>query len=205
MSLLAIGLALLTAPPTAALNRDLYKELRSRYEGLTLRLRIDLRSANTPLAANMVSLSGVGHGRESSPVLFTALQQVFVQRVTNDGRDQVAFTLYRSEEESKFLRSVPAPMPGHPPTGAGGSLPGFARQGSTELVFQVRAGKQEPSAQLDEMETLLRRAFYLGDDQPTPEDLEAFVRRHTSLPISRLQALTGFTAERIRDILRATD
>jgi len=205
LGLLAACLALTPARPATALHRDVYKEIRSRYEGLTLRLRIDLRVSDTPMAANVVSLSGVGHGRESSPVLFTALEEVFVQRVSNDGRDQIAFALYRSEDESRFLRSVPSPLPGYPPTSTGGSLPGFARQGSTELVFQVRAAKKEPGLQREEMETLLQRAFYLGDAEPTTGELEAFVRRHSSLPLSRLQALTGLPAERIRDLLQAAD
>ena len=63
------------------------------------------------------------------------------------------------------------------------------------------SGKKDPQGQLDEIETLLDRVFYLKSE-PSPEDMENFVRRHTGMPISRLRDLTGLPEERIRTLLK---
>jgi len=53
-------------------------------------------------------------------------------------------------------------------------------------------------------EILHRAAPHLlpGPSEPTREELEAFVRRHSGWPISRLRAATGLAEEDIRALLQ---
>ena len=57
--------------------------IRSRYEGLSLRLRVDLKAAGRATDPNVVSLDGVGYPSERSPILFSALDTVYVQSESN--------------------------------------------------------------------------------------------------------------------------
>ncbi|HXH27839.1 MAG TPA: hypothetical protein VNL37_02275 [Candidatus Polarisedimenticolia bacterium] len=203
MALAAAGWALLCAGlgvgSARALEKGTYRTLRGRLEGRTLRLRMDLRASDTPLSANTISLEGVRHGRESSPVLFTQLQTVFVQRVTNQGKTRLGLTVYKSEGEAKYLRgAVPPPYAANP--NAAGTVAAYARLGSTSVVLELKAGKNDPKAQLEEAETLLDRLFYMSGE-PSREELESFVRRHPYMPLSQLEKLTGLDEETVKGLV----
>ena len=184
-----------------AIDHDVYKEIRGRYEGLAFRLRVDLAAARRALPPNTISLSGLGHDRENAPVLFGRLETVYVQRVTNESATRLELTVYRSREESDRLRAsaAPQPMGGNPL--AGRMLAGYAQMGSTSVLLDLQAGKKEPQAQESEVETLLRRLFYVGVE-PGRDELEDFVRKHRGLAIGRLRELTGLPPERIRELIR---
>ncbi len=184
-----------------AIQRDTCREIRDRYEGLALRLRIDLKAATGAAEPNIVSLEGVGHPRERSPVLFGNLETVFLQRIISEGGARLGLIVYRSEEEASRLRASAIPGPSLDNPAYGRTLAAFARQGSTTVMLELQAGKKDPQGQMDEIETLLDRVFYLKSE-PSPDDLENFVRRHTGMPISRLRALTGLPEERIRMLLK---
>ena len=198
--LLTAGL-LWPARDIGAIQRDTCREIRDRYEGLAFRLRIDLKAAAGAAEPNIVSLEGVGQPGERSPVLFGSLETVFVQRIASEGGSRLGLTVYRSEEEARRLRASAIPGPSMANPAYDRTLAAFARQGSTTVLLDLRAGKKDPQGQLDEIETLLDRVFYLKSE-PLPEDLENFVRRHTGMPISRLRALTGLPEDRIRSLLK---
>lgn len=199
-ALLTVGL-LLPVQRLEAIQRDTCREIRDRYEGLALRLRIDLKAATGAAEPNVISLEGVGYPRERSPVLFGSLETVFLQRITSEGGVRLGLIVYRSAEEASRLRASAIPGPSLDNPAYGRTLAAFARQGSTTVMLELQAGKKDPQGQLDEIETLLDRVFYLKSE-PSPEDLENFVRRHTGMPISRLRALTGLPEERIRTLLK---
>ncbi len=194
------AVAALSAPPPSAVERDVYREIRGRYEGLVLPLKIDLKSAVTATPPNTVSLEGIGYARESAPILFGRLEKVYVQRVINDGKTHLELTIYRSKDEADRLRAsdIPQPMLNNPM--AGRTLAGFARQDSTSVLLEVTAGRKEPARQMEEIETLLKKIFYIGSE-PSVEELEQFIRAHHGMGMSRLRALTGLPSERIRAIL----
>ncbi len=184
--------------PAHAIDRDLYKDLRSRYEGMTLRLRIDLKVATQSTFPNRIGLDGVGYGRESAPVLFGKLESVFIDRMTSEGGTRLGLTVYRSEEESIRTRAMAIPQPGMANPNLGRTMAAFAAQDSTSLVLELKASKQDPQGQLAEIETLLDRVFYRSD--PTHEELVDFVRAHAGWPLARLRTLTGLPVEQIRAI-----
>lgn len=200
VALLAAG-SLLPARSVEAIQRDTCREIRGRYEGLALRLRIDLKAAAGAAEPNIVSLEDVGQPGERSPVLFGSLETVYVQRITSEGSSRLGLTVYRSEEEARRLRASAIPGPSMANPAYDRTLAAFARQGSTTVLLELRAGKKDPQGQLDEIETLLDRVFYLKSE-PAREDLENFVRRHTGIPISKLRALTGLPEDRIRSLLK---
>lgn len=190
---------LASAPALWAVQRDTYKDIRSRYEGLSFRLRVDLKAAGRASDPNVVSLDGIGYPSERSPILFSALDTVYVQRITNEGGTRLGLTVYRSQEEANQMRASAIPSPANPNYGR--TLATFAQQGSTSVILEVKAGKKDAAGQLAEIETLFDRLFYLRTE-PTREDLEAFVRRHTGWSISRLRTATGLPEEDIRAILK---
>jgi len=166
-----------------------------------LRLRVDLKAAGRATDPNVVSLDGVGYPSERSPVLFSALDTVYVQRITNEGGTRLGLTVYRNQEEADRLRASAIPMPSMSNPNYGRTLATFAQQGSTSVVLELKAGKKDAPAQLAEIETLLDRVFYLNSE-PTRDELETFVRRHTGWSISRLRAATGLPEDDIRAILK---
>ena len=192
---------LLSAPGAWAIQRDTCKEIRSRYEGLTFRLRIDLKAAGRAVDPNVVDLDGVGYPSERSPTLFSGLETVYLQRITNEGGTRLGLTVYRSQEEANRLRASAIPGPAIANPNYSGTLATYAQQGSTSVILELKAGKKDPQGQLQEIETLLDRVFYVKSE-PTREELEAFVRRHTGMPISRLHAMTGLPEEEIRALLK---
>ena len=194
-------LCLAAAPALRAVQRDTYKDVRSRYEGLSFRLRVDLRAAGRATDPNVVSLDGVGYPSERSPILFSALDTVFVQRITSEGGTRLGLTVYRSQEEADRLRASAIPGPSMANPNYGRTLATFAQQGSTSVILELKAGKKDAPGQLAEIETLLDRIFYLKSE-PAREELEAFVRRHTGWPISRLRSATGLPDEDIRALLK---
>jgi hypothetical protein len=198
----ALATILAVAHPAAAIDRDLGHDLRDRFEGHTMRLRLDLRSAAHAVEPNVLGLEGIGYGREGSPVLFNRLETVYVERVTSEGGSRVGLTIYRSEEEMRRLRStaIPAPIMGIP--GAMQPQAAFAREGSTSVILELRAGKKDAAAQRTEVDTLLRRLFYI-DAGPTRQEIEQFIVEHRSMPVGRLAATTGLTSEEVRRVLEA--
>jgi len=204
---LALSASLLAAfclspvPALRGVERGAYKDIRGRYEGLSLRLRVDLKAAGRATDPNVVSLDGVGYPSERSPTLFSALDTVYVQRITNDGGTRLGLTVYRNQEEADRLRASAIPMPSMSNPNYGRTLAAFAQQGSTSVILELKAGKKDAPAQLAEIETLLDRIFYLSSE-PTRDELETFVRRHTGWSISRLRAATGLPEDDIRAILK---
>ena len=199
--LVALAVCLLAATGAWAIQRDTYKDIRSRYEGLSFRLRIDLKAAGRAADPNVVSLDGIGYPSERSPILFGSLETVYVQRITNEGGTRVSLTVYRSQEEANRLRASAIPGPALSNPNYGRTLATFAQQGSTIVALELKAGKKDPGGQLEEIETLLDRVFYMKSEA-SREDLESFVRRHTGWPISRLRAITGLQEEEIRALLK---
>ena len=195
------SLSLWAAPAALAIQRDTYKDIRSRYEGMSFRLRVDLKAARRASDPNVVSLDGVGYPSERAPTLFDALETVYVQKITSEGGTRLSLTVYRSKEEADRLRASAIPPPTLANPNYGRTLATFAQQGSTSVVLELKSGKKDAQGQLDEIEKLLGRVFYLNSD-PTREELEAFVRRHTGWPISRLRAVTGLAETDIRAILK---
>src|SRR5262245_31415242 len=103
--------ALFLAASTCALavDRGVTKDVRETYEGRSLRLRVDLRSAAQAVEPNAISLEGVGYGREGAPVLFNRLEMVYLERVTSEASTRLMLNIYRSEEEMKRLRATAIP------------------------------------------------------------------------------------------------
>ena len=192
----------LAGGPAGAVGRDVIKDLRGNYEGRSFRLRIDLRPASQAIEPNVLSIEGIGYGREESPVLFGRFEQVFLERITSEGGARVALTVYRNEEEMKRLRAsaIPPPIMGMP--GATQTLANFAMTGSTTVMLELEAGKKDPDGQRRGIESLLARLFYV-DTEPTREELEEFVIAHRLQPIGRLAAVTGLPQDAVRRILEA--
>ena len=191
------------APPWArAVARDVVRELRDAYEGQTLQLRFDLDSAAHALEPNTFSLGGMGHGRENGQVIFYALEPVYVDRLMSEGGSRLTLTIFRSAETARRLKSqaVPPPITGIP-TGSQ-SIGTYATSDSTAVALELRAGKKDPEGQRREIDTLLRRLFYI-DAKPTQDDLTRFVAAHRDWPVSRLTRLTGLDSGTVKDILAA--
>ncbi len=191
---------LTTVAPAGAVNRQLFREVRADYEGMTFRLRIDLRPATVASTPNVVSAEGVGYARERSPVLFHRLQNVYIDRVTNDSKRRIGLTIYRSADQAKEYRALAIPPPALANPNAAGTLAAFARTDSTAILIELKAGKKEPDLQRGEIETLLRRIFYIASE-PTRMDLEEAVLRHLGASMARMRALTGLESDEIREIL----
>lgn len=191
---------LLAVSPAGAISRDLLKDLRAEYEGMSYRLRVDLRPADVATAPNVMSTEGVGYARERSPVLFHRLQKVYIDRVTNDGKRRIGLTIYRSAGEAEQYRALAIPPPALANPNAGGTLAAFAQTDSTEVVLELKAPKSESGAQREEIERLLRRLFYIASE-PSREELEEFVLAHRDAPIGQLQSMTGLEGRQIREIL----
>ena len=78
-------LAVAGSPPVLGVARDVVNEARSAYEGRTLRLRLDLKSAASAIEPNVLTLEGIGYGRPDAPVLFGRLETVYLERVKSKG------------------------------------------------------------------------------------------------------------------------
>ena len=201
--LVVAALAAFAAPRVSGVARDVVNEARSAWEGRTLRLRIDLRSAASAIEPNVLTLEGMGYGRPDAPVLFGRLETVFLERMASEGGDRLSLTVYRSREEMQQLRAtaIPPPTIGGTPIGMQ-PMSGFARTGSTMVIFDLLAKKKDTAGQRSEIDRLMRRLFYL-DDAPERAELEEFVREHTGWPVARLASVTGLTPEEVRAILDA--
>ena len=111
-ALRALTLLAFLAPSAAeGMKRDAYQEIRGRYEGMSLRLRVDLMQMTGARPPNVVSLDGIGHGRERARVLFGRLETVFIERVTNEGGARVGLTIYSSQQEADRFRASNVPQP----------------------------------------------------------------------------------------------
>jgi len=194
-------LAVAASPPALGVARDVVNEVRGVYEGRTLRLRLDLKSAASAIEPNVLTLEGIGYGRPDAPVLFGRLETVYLERMASEGGDRLSLTVYRSREEMQQLRATAIPPPGIGGTPIGMQpMSGFARAGSTMVIFELLAKKKDTAAQRAEIDTLMKRLFYL-DDAPESGDLEEFVRQHRGWPIPRLAAVTGLSPDEVRAIL----
>ena len=196
-------LAVAGSPPVLGVARDVVNEARSAYEGRTLRLRLDLKSAASAIEPNVLTLEGIGYGRPDAPVLFGRLETVYLERVASEGGDRLSLTVYRSREEMQQLRAtaIPPPTIGGTPIGMQ-PMSGFARTGSTMVIFELLAKKKDPAAQREQIDTLMKRLFYL-DDAPERGELEEFVRQHRGWPIPRLASVTGLSPDEVRALLDA--
>jgi hypothetical protein len=198
-TMVTLALAVL---PVAAVDRDVVKDVRGEYEGRALRLRLDLNSAIHSLEPNVLSLDGMGHGRERSQVIFNRLESVYLQRVMSEGATRLTLTIFRTGDNALRLRSsaVPPSITGIP--SGSQSTATYAASDSTAVALELQAGKKDPVGQRREIQTLLERLFYLGAE-PTREELTSFVATHREWPVSRLAALTGLTPETVREVLAA--
>jgi hypothetical protein len=196
-------LAVAGSPPVLGVARDVVSEVRSAYEGRTLRLRLDLKSAASAIEPNVLTLEGIGYGRPDAPALFGRLETVFLERLSSEGGDRLSLTIYRSREEMQQLRAtaIPPPTIGGTPIGMQ-PMSGFARSGSTMVIFELLAKKKDTAAQREEIDALMKRLFYL-DDAPERGELEEFVRQHRGWPIPRLASVTGLSPDEVRTILDA--
>ncbi len=194
-------LALLGPTSAQGVQRDAYHEIRGRYEGMSLRLRVDLMQVTGARPPNVVSLDGIGHGRERARVLFGRLETVYIERVTNEGGSRIGLTVYRTQQEADRFRASNVPQPSFANPNYGRTLASFAQLGSTSVDLELKAPKNQPDAQMREVEALVGRIFYV-DAQPTREEVEDFVRQHPGLPVDRLRELTGLEGARVREILR---
>jgi hypothetical protein len=196
-----LALCLLPGPSVRAVQRDTRKDIQSRYEGLSFRLRVDLRAARGATDPNVVSMDGVGYPSERSPILFNALETVYLERITSEGGTRLGLTVYRSREEADRLRASAIPSQSMFNPNYGRTIATYAQQGSTSVILELKAGKKDAAGQLAEIETLLDRVFYLKSE-PTRGELEMFVRRHTGWSISRLRAATGLPEDEIRVLMK---
>ena len=203
--LLPTALAIVAAiqlgiPPADAVTRRVSRELRDRYEGRSVRLRIDLRAATHAADPNVVSREGIGYPRATAPVLFDELDTVYLDRIAREGRSRLNLTIYKSREAADRLRaSAIPPPPGVNPNFAQ-TIATFAQRDSTSVILELTASKESPEKQVEEIEALLDRLFYMKAE-PTIDELEEYVRRHPRLPISSLSARTGLNPDRIRALL----
>lgn len=196
--ILAVSIpALLITARGAAMDRKTYKDVRARHEGMTYRLRVDLDQALGARDPNVISLQGIGHGRENGRVLFGRFERVFVERVINGRGTQMEITVYSSKEEARRLRASNIPQPSYPGSSYGRTVGSFAQLDSTSILFELHSGKKDAAGQSKEVETLLDRVFYLSSE-PTQEERAAFVRQHYGLPRQRLRELTELDVETIR-------
>jgi hypothetical protein len=193
--------ALAAAVPCFAVARAVLTHLRPQYEGRTLRLRVDLRSSASSIEPNVMTMEGIGYARKEAPVLFGRLETVYLERMESEGGTRVSLTIYRNEDEIKQLRATAVPPPAITgiPTGMSPS-PSFARSGSTSVILELSAPKNDQAAQSKQIEDLLGRLFYLDGD-PSREELEQFVREHRGWPLPRLAAVTGLREEDIKPLL----
>jgi hypothetical protein len=194
--------AWLATSDTRAVDHDLAKDLRDRYERRTLRLRVDLRSATSASEPNRISLEGMGYGRETAPVLFYRLEAVWVERVTSEGGTRLSLTIYRSQDEALRMRavSIPSAAVGNP-AGAN-TMSTYARGGSTSVFVELHAGRKDPEAQRRETDALMGQLFYL-EGEPALSDLEAFVLEHRSWSVTKLSSITGLKPDDVRALTTA--
>ena len=199
---LGIAAAVLTAPRAEAVARDVVRDFRDTCEGHTFQLRYDLDSAMHSIEPNVLSLGGMGHGRENGQVIFYALETVYVDRVMSEGGSRLTLTIFRSGETARRLKSqaVPPPITGIP-TGSQ-SIATYSSSDSTSVALELHAGKKDPEAQRREIETLLGRLFYV-DAKPTRDEMSRFVAAHRDWPVSRLARLTGLDSATVKEILAA--
>src|SRR5262249_43488282 len=139
---------LLTVQGSQAIQRDAFKEIQGRYKGMTYRLRVDLKAAGRAVDPNVVSLAGIGYPSERRPVLFSGRETVFVERMTNEGGSRLSLTVYRSEEEANRLRASAVPPPTIANPNFSGTIAAYAQQGSTSVVFELKAGKKDSQGQI---------------------------------------------------------
>jgi hypothetical protein len=193
--------AIAAAVPCLAVAHAVLSELRPRYEGRTLRLRADLRSSASAIEPNVMTMEGMGYAKKEAPVLFGRLETVYLERMASEGGTRISLTVYRNQDEIKQLRATAVPPPAITgiPTGMSPNS-AFARSGSTSVILELTAPKNDPYAQQREIETMLGKLFYLDGD-PTREELEQFVREHHGWPLPRLAAVTGLPEDDIRSIL----
>ena len=198
---LALVPAFAATAPSLAVPRAVISDLRPRYEGRTLRLRVDLRSSASAIEPNIVTMEGIGYAKKEAPVLFGRLETVYLERLASEGGTRISLTVYRNEDEIRQLRATAVPPPAITgiPTGMSPN-PAFARSGSTSVILELTAPKSDPSAQQRQIETMLGKLFYLDGD-PTREELEQFVREHRGWPLPRLAAVTGLPEDDIRSLI----
>jgi hypothetical protein len=90
-------------------------------------------------------------------------------------------------------------MPAGP--GRESTLGSFARDLSTAVILELRAGKDDPVAQGAELAALMANLFYLKD-LPTYDQKEEFILSHPDLPLARLASITGLAQDLVQGILK---
>ena len=197
--LLIVSLGLLLSARAFAVKRDIVKELQSEYAGKTYQIRLDLRGTDYFASVNVVDEKGVHYRGRQIAILFYQLETVYLDRISNEGEREIRLTLYRSRNDARQIRgSIPAaPLPVGPDRDT--SVGAFARQLSTNVILELTAGKDDPSAQRQQIAERMERLFYLKE-MPTFDQKETFILTHTDLPLARLVAITGLNEEIVTGI-----
>ena len=184
-----------------AAKREVIRALQEDIAGHSYRLRVDLQGTNYLSVPNIVTAEGFRYRGRHFPVLFRQMETVYVDRVSNDGAQAVALTLYRSKKDAGQIRgAIPAAPMGPAAPGAETALGSFARDLSTSVILELLADKNDLAAQRAEILELLGRVFYFKVE-PTYEEKEAFILSHRDLPLPKLGELTDLPEEMIRGIL----
>ncbi len=196
--LLIVSLGLLLPAPAFAVKRDIIKELQSDYAGKTYQTRLDLRGTDYFASVNVVDEKGVHYRGRELAVMFYQMELVYLDRVSNESEREVRLTLYRSRNDARQIRgSIPAaPLPVGPDSSTMGA---FARQLSTNVILELTAGKDDPSAQRQQIAELMEHLFYIKE-VPTFDQKETFILTHPDLPLARLMAITGLNEEMVTGI-----
>ena len=196
-----LAAVLLFPRPLLAVKREIIKELQSDYAGHTYQLRMDLRGTDYFAAFNVVSEKGIHYRGRELRVMFYRMEMVYLDRVSNEAGNEVRLTLYRNRSDARQIRgSVPAaPLPVGPDRET--TLGSFARDFSTNVILELKAGKDEMEAQRGQIASLMERLFYLKET-PTYAEREAFILSHPDLPLPRLREITGLNEDLVRGILK---
>ena len=201
VSLLLFAAALFSPGTALAVKREIIKELQSEYAGHTYQLRMDLRGTDYFAAFNVVSEQGTHYRGRELAIMFYRMETVYLERVTSEAGNEVRLTLYRNRTDARQVRgSIPgAPLPVGPDRET--TLGAFARDFSTNVILELKAGKDEMEAQRGQIASLMERLFYLKE-MPTYEEKEEFILSHPDLPLPRLREITGFNEDLVRGILK---
>jgi hypothetical protein len=183
-----------------AVKRDIIKDLQTEYAGRIYQLRMDLRGTDYFAAFNVVNDQGVHYRGRQLAVIFYGMETVYLDRISNESQREIRLSIYRNQSDARQIRgSVPtAPLPMGPDHET--ALGAFARDLSTTVILELRAGKDEPSVQREQITALMERLFYIKES-PTFDQKEAFVLSHMDLPVPRLTSITGLGEDQVRGIL----
>jgi len=196
---IALALAFLPCPRAWAVKRDIIRSFQEEFADHDYRLRVDLQGTNYLSVPNFVNENGFHYRGRQFPVMFRAMEMVYLARLSNAGSNVVDLTIYRSKKEAQQIRGAVPAAPFGPAAGTD-TVGSFARDLSTTVTLELRAGKDDTKAQREEILQLLGRIFYIKTE-PTEEEKEAYIRSHADLSLTKLSEATGLPEQMIKQIL----